>query len=152
MSVRTSFPLDSGRLLSHISFVSTTENLGFNAGDYKKTISFLKKDRRSLYVIQWEVEGCCRSKRKQGNGKLKEITDRKNNSRSWLRCSCHRRFAVVVLLVTSSHMFFFSDTPACFLTRYRQIFNNSLETEPLEITRVHFVEIIDNFFPVIQQL
>lgn len=44
MGVRISFPLDSGRLLSHISFVSRTENLGFNAGDYKttKTISLKK--------------------------------------------------------------------------------------------------------------
>lgn len=84
MGVRISFPLDSGRLLSHISFMSRTENLGFNAGDYKttKTISLKKRIGVHFYVIQRKVEGCCRSKRKQGNGKLKEITDRKNNSRS----------------------------------------------------------------------
>ncbi len=77
------FPLDySGRLLSYIYVrLSGTENVGFD-GEYKN-----KKRIVVDFAPSSEVGGycCCRRERereKKGNGKLKEITDRKNNSRS----------------------------------------------------------------------
>ncbi len=50
MGVRISFPLDSGRLLSDISFMSRTENLGFN-GDYKTTTQTISLKKGSAFTF-----------------------------------------------------------------------------------------------------